>query len=267
MHNITKEKLIDAVKFKPSRVVFPYNTWGGHIPFAGWIIKIHKPSVFVELGTHSGNSYFAFCESAKESALNIRCYAIDTWQGDVQAGAYGESIYNDVAHHNEALYAKFSTLLRMTFDEALEKFDNHAIDLLHIDGLHTYEAVKHDFESWLPKLSNRAIVLFHDISVRENEFGVWKLWEELSAIYPSASFQHSHGLGVLLVGKDIEKDILDDILYCNEPSMKTFFLNLGEAVITKSQLHDALDKIKKIKSKKSPLKRLIRRIVGSPQKN
>lgn len=198
---------LKAAGFRPSSLVAP-NPWVGHLPFAYWIIGSIKPSIFVELGTHSGNSYFAFCQAAKELHLTTKCYAVDTWQGDLHAGDYDNSIFNNVNEHNQLQYSKFSHLLRMTFDQALDKFPNQSIDLLHIDGLHTYEAVKHDFETWLPKLKPNAIVLFHDTSIRDHGFGVWKFWAELQTKYNShISFSHSKGLGVLCLQEQINPSL------------------------------------------------------------
>jgi len=131
---------------------------------------------------------------------NTRCYAVDTWTGDTDAGFYGQEVYDDLkAHHQQ--YESFSKLLRMTFDEALGEISDQSVDLLHIDGLHSYEAVKRDYNTWLPKVSERGIVLFHDTMVRDRGFGVHKLWAELSPGFPHFNFEHGYGLGVLAVGR------------------------------------------------------------------
>ena len=196
---MNQSNLLAAAAFRPKLVQSP-NAWVGHLPFAAWLIQELSPTVLVELGTHTGNSYFAFCQSVAEHELATKCYAVDTWQGDEHAGQYGDEVFAKVCKHNEANYAKFSRLLRATFDEALSYFSDGSIDLLHIDGLHTYGAVRHDFETWLPKLAPGAVLLFHDTNVRERDFGVWKLWGELQRAYPnSLEFTHSHGLGVLQV--------------------------------------------------------------------
>jgi hypothetical protein len=93
-------------------------------------------------------------------------------------------------------------LIRATFEEAVRKFDDASIDLLHIDGRHRLADVKHDFETWRPKLSDRAVVLFHDTNVHQADFGVWQYWAELSACHPHFEFLHGHGLGVLGIGRD-----------------------------------------------------------------
>ncbi len=195
-----KLELGDELAWDPIRIV-PPDPWVGHLPFAFWLIKALRPATFVELGTHSGNSYFAFCQAMSLLAPTGRAFAVDTWQGDEHAGKYGEEVFADVAAFNNVHFRRFSTLLRTTFDDARLCFAAGEIDLLHIDGMHSYDAVKHDFETWTSALSSRAVVLFHDTNVRQPTFGVWRLWGELRERFPSFEFSHSNGLGVLGFGE------------------------------------------------------------------
>lgn len=226
----------------PQQVSFPFS-WVGHIPFAMWLVCVCRPKKFVELGTHSGNSYLAICQAVKQGQLSTRCYAVDTWQGDEHAGHYNNDVYQMLKSNHDEAYGGFSTLLRMTFDEALAHIDDRSVDLLHIDGLHTYEAVKHDFETWLPKLCDDAIILFHDIAVKERGFGVYAFWQEIKQRYSfTISFEHSNGLGVLFLQrpKSIELvNLLDRSDNTIKATLKTRFETLGNQLI----FHSALNSI------------------------
>ena len=204
--------------------------WRQHIPFAMFLVQLLEPEIVVELGTHYGDSYCAFCQAVSEIGLNTACYAVDTWQGDPHVGDYKSDVIEDLRSHHDKLYSSFSTLVQSTFDEALSHFGDGTIDLLHIDGYHTYEAVLHDFECWKPKLSSKGVVLFHDINVRERDFGVWKLWQEVKEEYPYFEFFHGHGLGLLAVGKEQRPAFREWLKETREHAMamRSFFFSLGE---------------------------------------
>jgi GT2 family glycosyltransferase len=202
-------ELGDELTWEPLHLATPA-PWTGHLAFAFWLVKALRPRTFVELGTHSGNSYFAFCQAIAAFVPAGRAYAVDSWAGDEHAGYYGEDVFAQVSQVNATHFSGFSTLLRTNFNDARSYFPTaneegglgSGIDLLHIDGLHTYEAVKHDFETWRSALSRKAVVVFHDTNVRERDFGVWRLFRELAEQHPSFEFDHSHGLGVLGVGAE-----------------------------------------------------------------
>ncbi len=185
---------LPSQEFQPH--LYGVGAWTDNIFFACDLIATLRPRLCVELGTDRGESYFAFCQSVAENKTGTRCFAIDTWLGDEQAGGYDETTFAEVSEHNRANYESFSTLVRRTFDEALPQFAPESIDLLHLDGLHTEAAVRHDIEAWLPKIRPGGILLMHDVNVRTRDFGVWKVWEELKTRGRSFTFTSGPGLGV-----------------------------------------------------------------------
>lgn len=238
-----------SVLMSPSRVAEPL-WWTGHIPFAMWLVEATKPKTIVELGTHTGNSYFSMCHSVKSNGLSTKCYAIDTWQGDLHEGFYAEDVYHSVELHNNKNYSEFSDLVRMTFDDALQLFGDNSIDILHIDGFHTYEAVQHDFETWFPKLSDKAVVLFHDTIVKKEDFGVWRFWEELSAKYPNIHFDHSQGLGVIFVGEKQTRIICNLLRRWTtlegKNTVKQFFRRLGNSIEFEYRINNHIQTIEEL---------------------
>ena len=179
--------------------------WSMHLPFAYDLMREFRPKVFVELGVWKGESYFSFCQSAADHRIPTQCYGIDTWRGDVHMGDFDPEIGIEVAEYNWR-YSSFSELRTTTFAEAVDGFADGTIDLLHIDGAHTYEDVQRDFKAWLPKVSAEGIVLLHDVAVHDRGFGVWRLWEEIAKPGQSFLFEFGYGLGVWKKAPVVDSD-------------------------------------------------------------
>jgi hypothetical protein len=197
-----EELLIDVVSISTMRVkAHAFSAWSELIPVMYALFTVLQPRRFVELGVHNGMSYFAGCQVAERLDLNTQCVAVDSWVGDEHAGFHSTEVFDEFRRHLKENYPD-QVFIQALFKAALNCFEDGSIDLLHIDGLHTYQAVKQDFEAWLPKMSDAGVIIFHDINVFERDFAVWRLWSELRETYPSFAFAHKHGLGIIYVGRE-----------------------------------------------------------------
>ena len=235
--------LTDAAGIACMRIKrYAFSAWSELIPVLFALLSVSRPRRFVELGVHNGMSFFAACQAVEHLKIDAECVAIDSWVGDEHAGFHSDEVFTNfkayaAANHPNQFY------VQSYFDAALQCFEDGSIDLLHIDGLHTYDAVRSDFETWLPKMSNAGVIMFHDTNVLEREFGVWRLWDELRQRYPGFNFLHKHGLGIIYVGSASSPvaSVLRDLATNSERAVlaQTFFEAAGTLVIEhRSRLED-----------------------------
>jgi GT2 family glycosyltransferase len=230
--------LRQAAFLRPEYLSLRSQAWLEHVPFAFALIEMLQPRTFVELGVYAGDSYCAFCQAIQWFGLTTRCHGIDSWSGDIHVGEIETTVLDELRSYHDPKYGGFSQLLQSRFTQAACHFADHSLDLLHIDGCHTYEAVRADWQTWQSKLSERGVVLFHDTQVRWQDFGVWHLWQELAECYPSFEFSHGHGLGMLLVGNDVPTTLREWTTLAAEERelVRGMYAALGQGVLREYEL-------------------------------
>lgn len=181
--------------------------WSGHRCFVYDLVRAFEPNTVVELGSHYGCSAFTFAQAVKDFALDTKMYFVDTWQGDDFTKKYDNDVYTIFCKTVNKFYSNQNiNMLRMTFNEAVEQFEDKSIDVLHIDGSHHYNDVKLDFETWFSKVKDDGIIMLHDVSsdiVLGDVMGSYKYWEELQEKFKyTVKFDFSWGLGLIFLGED-----------------------------------------------------------------
>ena len=177
-----------AVKHFYQMILAKPTAWEGHGNFAIHLTEALKPKVTVDLGVDYGFSTFCFAVLG-----HGKVYGIDSFEGDEHAGR--RSTYDHVMglreHFRVTLKMKNLYFIKGYFDDVAKRWEKK-IDILHIDGLHTYDAVKNDYTTWLPFLNPDGVVLFHDTISFPHDVG--RFFAELEGY--KHNFEHSHGLGV-----------------------------------------------------------------------
>jgi len=156
---------------------------------------------YAELGTYHGRSLFSAAQAARRITPAPECIGIDSWVGDRHTGQYPQQVGARMQRVAATAFPTSIVTMQATFDDARPLFDEGSVDLLLIDGLHTYDAVRHDMETWRGVLSGRGIVMLHDSVSTNPDFAVGRYVAELRDHFPMLEIRHTEGLAVVFVGE------------------------------------------------------------------
>jgi predicted O-methyltransferase YrrM len=131
------------------------------------VIQETQPKTVVEIGSYLGRSTALIGLGLKRFSPDARFVAIDPHTGDRQ---HLDRIKVDVLP-TEGLFRQHmrgAGLLemldiRVAMSEEVAAEWSGPVDLLYIDGWHSYDAVKGDAQGWLPHLTDDGLVCFDDV--------------------------------------------------------------------------------------------------------
>lgn len=160
------------------------------------IVQELDPKVIVEVGTSSGGTLFLFAHVADpEKVISVdlpRGYQV--WKIPFFKSFGGKQVIQLIRgdSHREETFEKLKTVLK-----------GREVDFLFIDGDHSYDGVKQDFQMYSRVVRKGGIVAFHDIVEHDPKTGcqVDRFWHEVKQTYRHLEIadqsQKWAGIGVL----------------------------------------------------------------------
>lgn len=153
---------------------FTIKGWGYEKEHLKWYkdkLKKIKNGKVVEIGVYGGASILCIADLCMKN--NIKIYGIDPWENTTIVN--GRNIKNSIDEINiltrkmvdartnlENIIKKLNysniNLIQNTSEEASLNFKNNDIDIVYIDGDHSYEAVSKDLKIWHKKIKQNGII-------------------------------------------------------------------------------------------------------------
>lgn len=175
----------------------------------GWIhyglIRQQKPKKLLCIGSRHGYIPAIMAQACKDNKFG-KVDFVDAGFGDGDKDhwtgkAYWRNNEGKSCFKNFGLEKSIKIFIQTT-KKFKQENKNKKYDYIYIDGDHSYKGAKFDFESFWPALNKNGYMLFHDICVKEKlpegEYGVWKLFDEISQKNPHISIDFDKsGLGII----------------------------------------------------------------------
>ncbi|WP_324285444.1 class I SAM-dependent methyltransferase (plasmid) [Enterobacter ludwigii] len=114
-------------------------------------IQEHQPSRIVEFGPMPDIRISHFARQHTVYRLTFSVLLSIRGRGINMPGFIRKKFEERFANIQRREVSGFSKLIDLDFDSAVHGFSDSSIDLLHIDGSHTYHDVRNDFINWLPQ--------------------------------------------------------------------------------------------------------------------
>lgn len=182
--NYTPESLINYIYTKNEGLIRPIQIKSEIIRLIK-IIKKKKLKTVIEIGTAQGGTLFLISKVLPEDSLIISI--------DLPGGRFGYGypkikirLFKSFLRSKQKMHLIRADSHKLnTLNKVKEILNNRTVDFLFIDGDHTYEGVKKDFEMYSPLVNNVGIIGFHDIviSKKGSNVGVNEFWIEIKKNY------------------------------------------------------------------------------------
>ena len=172
-------------------------------------LRERRPRTVLEIGTRHGGTLFLFSRIAAPDAFLV---SVDLPREDLKPW---RSLYAHLGRKGQEVFAiDGDSHANSTVECVSRVLGGRKVDFLFIDGDHSYEGVRHDFENYVGFLNDAGIVAFHDINPDHwTRFGkptracageVYRFWAEAKMKYPHVEFvdnpdEDGFGIGILFV--------------------------------------------------------------------
>lgn len=200
--NLNPDELVDFIFSEKWKRFFWMIQIPSEIKFLLNKVAISKPKVVVEIGTKMGGTLFLFTKVATENAQII---SIDFPDG--HGGGYSNSrcnFYKLFAVPPQRIeLIQGDSHKENTKSRLMNLLEGKKIDFLFIDGDHSQEGVRNDFEMYSPFVRAGGIIAFHDIKpTTENSWsGVIPFWNSIKSKHKSEEYLGEEdswgGIGVI----------------------------------------------------------------------
>ncbi len=146
------------------------------------MVKSEDPKVIVEIGTAKGGTLFSWLKISDENSTIV---SIDLPFEGAYRGGYKKTdtdLFRSFAKEGHHLHFLTEDSHEVsTFNKLKGILDGKSVDFLFIDGDHSYEGVKRDWELYSPLVRKNGLIGVHDIisNPKRPNNKVYKFWEEI----------------------------------------------------------------------------------------